>query len=216
MTYLGRLDPMAEGLLLVLSGNTKNKNKYLDLDKEYEFEALWGFESDTYDTLGLVKGDGSMPDKIEQRMEAMLDKVRSKKVQVYPPYSSRTVNGKPLFEYARENKIEEIDIPERGIKIFSIKHIHTRLLQKAELQSEIEQKINLVKGDFRQAQILQNWSNVLENSREESFLVSKFIASVSSGTYIRSLVKDMGEYFKTSALAYSIKRTRVGKYNLTM
>lgn len=40
MTYLGRLDPMAEGLLLVLVGNTKDKEKYLSLDKTYEFEVL--------------------------------------------------------------------------------------------------------------------------------------------------------------------------------
>src|SRR6185436_8316630 len=63
MTYLGRLDPMAEGLLLVLAGNTKDKQQYLDSDKAYEFEVLWGFETDTYDILGLVTGAGPMPQK---------------------------------------------------------------------------------------------------------------------------------------------------------
>ena len=41
MTYAGRLDPMASGLILILAGEeTKNKEKYLTLDKEYSFEVL--------------------------------------------------------------------------------------------------------------------------------------------------------------------------------
>ena len=55
MTYAGRLDPMASGVLLVLAGEeTKNKDKYLGLDKEYDFEILFGFATDTYDILGKV------------------------------------------------------------------------------------------------------------------------------------------------------------------
>ncbi|MEY2671815.1 MAG: tRNA pseudouridine synthase tRNA pseudouridine55 synthase, partial [Candidatus Parcubacteria bacterium] len=43
MTYAGRLDPVAEGLLLVLVGDDcKEKDKYLDLNKEYELSILFG------------------------------------------------------------------------------------------------------------------------------------------------------------------------------
>ena len=215
MTYLGRLDPMAEGLLLVLSGNTKEREVYLSMDKAYEFEVLWGFNTDTYDCLGLVtSGQGQMPKKIEERIPSLLDTIRNKKIQEYPPYSSRTVEGKPLFEWARENRIEEIDVPSRGIKIFSIEHTDTRLVSKQELIKEIVGKINLVKGDFRQEEIINKWSTVLNESREEHFLVSSFKASVSSGTYIRGIAHEMGEYFGDGALAFWIKRTRVGEYIL--
>lgn len=55
MTYAGRLDPMAEGELLVLVGEEcYEKEKYLGLDKEYEFDILFGFGTDTYDILGLT------------------------------------------------------------------------------------------------------------------------------------------------------------------
>ena len=55
MTYAGRLDPMASGLLLILAGEeVKNKEKYLNLEKEYEFEVLFGFSTDTHDILGKV------------------------------------------------------------------------------------------------------------------------------------------------------------------
>ena len=56
MTYAGRLDPLAEGVLLILAGNAVHeKEKYLKLDKEYEGEILFGFTTDTYDILGLPK-----------------------------------------------------------------------------------------------------------------------------------------------------------------
>jgi tRNA pseudouridine55 synthase len=216
MTYLGRLDPMAEGLLLVLAGNTRTKDEYLSADKTYEFEVLWGFDTDTYDILGKVtSGTGQMPKKLEERMSRLLDEIRKKKVQAYPAYSSRTVGGKPLFEWAREKKIEEIDIPQKGIKIFSIEHENTRLVSKNELLDEIIRRIDLVKGDFRQSETIGKWQDTLRETREQDFLISSFKTSVSSGTYIRGLAHDMGVFFETGAIAFWIKRTRVGGYQLT-
>jgi tRNA pseudouridine55 synthase len=59
MTYAGRLDPLAEGELLVLVGEScKNKEKYLKLDKEYLVDILFGFETDSYDLLGLPVSPG--------------------------------------------------------------------------------------------------------------------------------------------------------------
>lgn len=212
MTYVGRLDPMAEGLLLVLAGDTRDKDAYLGLDKSYEFEVLWGFATDTYDILGLITDTGSMPEKIDIKMPKLLKKISEKKTQVYPPYSSRTVDGKALHAWAREGKIDEIDIPERQIRIFNIEHIRTRLLKQNEILNEILRKISLVKGDFRQDEIIWMWKKFLKP--KEFALVSTFKADVSSGTYIRSLAHEMGKILETPALAYSIKRTRVGEYKL--
>ena len=56
ITYAGRLDPLAKGALILLAGDAVyEKEKYLKLDKEYEAEILFGFETDTYDILGLPK-----------------------------------------------------------------------------------------------------------------------------------------------------------------
>lgn len=214
MTYLGRLDPMAEGILLVLSGETRNKQDYLELDKTYEFEVLWGFESDTYDVLGIVEGEGRSPKNLEKKMEPLLKNIRNKTTQDYPAYSSKTVSGKSLFMWARENKIEEIGIPTRSIKIFSIDHIHTRLISGKEILEEVLGKIAKVEGDFRQEKIRGSWQNALIAKPREDFLISKFRADVSSGTYIRGLAHTMGEIIGSPALAYSIKRTRVGEYAL--
>jgi tRNA pseudouridine55 synthase len=218
MTYLGRLDPMAEGLLLVLAGNTRDKKQFLDMDKTYEFEVLWGFETDTYDTLGLVTGTGPMPQKLDLKMGKLIENIQKKKTQSYPPYSSRTVGGKALHTWAREGKIDEIDIPTRQVRIFSLEHTNTKLLNKEELLKEIESRIDLVKGDFRQAEIIKTWRRAVELQAElnhtHEYLISGFRADVSSGTYIRSLAKEMGEMLDTSACAFSIKRIRVGEYKL--
>ena len=213
MTYLGRLDPMAEGLLLVLAGNTTKRAEYLSLDKNYEFEVLWGFGSDTYDILGKVIPDKT-PQKLENKMEGLVEKISKKKTQLYPAYSSRTVSGKSLFMWARENKIEEIDIPERNIKIFSMEHVHTRYITGREILGEVKEKISKVTGDFRQKDILSTWQNALIAIPNETFLISKFKADVSSGTYVRGLANEMGKLLGTSALAWSIKRTRVGEYKI--
>lgn len=55
LSYIGRLDPLADGLMLVLVGEeNKNREAYLDLPKTYRFEFVSGFKTDTYDVLGLA------------------------------------------------------------------------------------------------------------------------------------------------------------------
>jgi tRNA pseudouridine55 synthase len=214
MTYLGRLDPMAEGLLLVLVGDTRGKKQYLDLDKTYEFEILWGFDTDTYDVLGVPDKQSVAGKKIIDRLPTALRKIKDKKTQSYPPYSSRTVSGRSLFSWAREGKIDQIEVPTRSIKIFSLEHIHTRLISGEEVLKNIEARVVLVQGDFRQKEILKAWQDLLSDRLAEKFLISSLMADVSSGTYIRSLAHEMGKMLGGSALAYSIRRTRVGEYRL--
>lgn len=211
MTYLGRLDPMAEGLLLVLSGNTRDRQEFLDLDKTYEFEVLWGISSDTYDILGLVTA-GKFPHRLENKMVSLLKKIRSKTTQIYPMFSSKSFGGD--FLKARVQQIEGYDLPEKRIKIFSLDHIHTRAITGREVLEEVTRRIVLVNGDFRQKEILSAWNNLLMPLANETYLISRFTIDVSSGTYVRGLSNEMGEILNSGALAWSIKRTRVGEFKL--
>lgn len=213
MTYAGRLDPMAEGVLIVLTGKIKEaaKKELLDFDKVYEFEVLWGFETDTFDALGLVTEVGKEPLRnFDKKIDKLLSEVQKKKTQTYPPYSSRTVGGKSLFEYAREGKLDEIDIPTKQIHIFSLEHIHTRHISQKKLLTEIEERISKVAGDFRQEEIINLWREKV--NLEGDVLISMCRAVVTSGTYVRSIAKELGSRMESGALAYSIKRTRVGPY----
>ncbi len=111
LSYAGRLDPMAEGVLLVVAGEeNKNKDEYLKYSKEYTFDAVFGVRTDTYDLLGKVISDKEEEyewKEVEEKLAHYILEFKGKIQQQYPPYSSKPVAGKPLFQWAREDKIKE-------------------------------------------------------------------------------------------------------------
>ena len=158
MTYAGRLDPLAEGVLLILAGNAVyEKEKYLKLDKEYEAEILFGFNTDTYDILGLSKNNRQSTTISRTVIDTMIGKIKGEISLPLPPYSSYKIKGKPLFEWAREGRLNEIEIPIRRTKINSAELLSLNKISAPKLWAMIEQKINLVKGDFRKEEILKQW-----------------------------------------------------------
>lgn len=215
MTYAGRLDPMAEGLLLVLTGDEcKNKDKYLGLDKEYEVEILFGFETDTYDVLGKVIGFASEKLKIESgKINTEIQKFKGKFIQKYPAYSSKTVNGIQLHELANKGELPD-EMPTKEVEIYDIEIIEDREISSDILLKEIKNNISKVKGDFRQSEILSLWDQSCRRSDylQAGYKIIKIKVACSSGTYMRSLAHNMGQKLGVPALAYSIKRTRVGEY----
>ena len=95
MTYAGRLDPLAEGELLILIGDEcKKKQDYLGLDKEYEVEIIFGISTDTHDALGLVTEVNVNSRGLTSTID--LSKYVGKFSQEYPAYSSKT--GKFSFK----------------------------------------------------------------------------------------------------------------------
>lgn len=221
LTYAGRLDPMAEGVLLVLVGEeNKKREDYLHVDKEYRVEMLFGVETDTYDVLGLPAGRQGISIfgsslKEEGKLKEFLKKHTGTFLQPYPPYSSKPVQGKPLFQWAREGRLNEIEIPKKEVTIFSCELLDVSSLSLSHLKHTILESIDLVKGDFRQKEILSSWNTTLSQfPLETSFQVAKIHVKCSSGTYMRSLVHRIGKELGTSAIALSIVRTKVGEYSI--
>lgn len=218
MTYAGRLDPMASGVLLILAGNEiKNKEKYLNLEKEYTFEVLFGFSTDTHDILGLPTRQDLVGNRIDQNElgRKIKNNIRSflgETTQKYPMYSSKTVKGKPLFIYARKG--EEVDVPERKIFIKKIKLEKIKQINNIKLFKNIEKRIKKVDGDFRQDKILESWKKELINvdKKRDKFFIAQLSIKCSSGTYVRVVAHSLGKMINIPALAFSIKRTKVGKY----
>ncbi len=222
MTYAGRLDPMAEGVLLLLLGEEcKNKEKYLGLDKTYEFEILVGFSTDTHDLLGLVtssldKISGprvKSPDAKILSSDSLLKHFIGLVVQKYPKFSSKTIDGKPLFRLSRQGKFESGQ-PEHQVTIYELKFEENRKISKENLEKEITRRIGLVSGDFRQEEIKKSWQTALEKSIEENYKIIKLTCKCSSGTYIRQLTEDIGREVGLPLVTFSIKRTQIGLYTL--
>ena len=214
MTYAGRLDPMASGLLLILvDEKTKDKEKFLSLDKEYNFEILFGFATDTHDILGRIEKKylkNIEKESLEKSIKNQLKDFKGKIKQKYPAYSSKTVKGKPLFYYARKG--EDIEPPERLVEIKKIKFLKIKKIKGDKLKSDISKRINKVKGDFRQKEIKATWSDKV--GKKESYFIASFNIKCSSGTYVRALANTLGQKIKIPTLAYKIERIKIGKYKI--
>lgn len=217
MTYAGRLDPMAHGILVVLvSDEINKKEKYLNLKKEYEFEILFGFATDTYDILGKLekRARGVLAQKdLEKLIKDNLKYFVGKFKQKYPLYSSKTVKGKQLFKYARSD--ENVKVPEREVFVHSLKFNKIKTINNNKLLYNIERRIKKVKGDFRQKEILEIWRNKLSSGKkEEKYYVVSFKIKCGSGTYVRGIANSLGKKINIPALAFSIKRTKIGKFEI--
>ncbi len=213
LSYAGRLDPLAQGVLLVLVGESnKERDKYLNLDKTYYFDVLFGVESDSFDPLGLVK-KGHLPSKnISNLIRAESSNWLGERQQFYPPFSSKTVNGKPLFQWTKEGK--KVLLPSREIFIYSLDFLQKVDVPVSFLVKEAKEKIKKVKGDFRQLEAIQCWNKIEKTfSKKESLPLLRFKIKASSGTYVRSLAQQMGLEYNSSALAFHIVRVKVGSFD---
>ncbi len=239
LTYAGRLDPMASGVLLILEGATQTeREKYLALPKVYRTEILFGFATDSFDLLGIPtrgvilnpnasEGEGSLnPSKIKKILKTFVGKT----ILPIPPYSSVIYKGKPLFTWARAGKIKEKDWPKRPMGVKSIKLFSSKQVSGGKVLNSIQKNVKKVKGDFRQKEILKVWKKLLSRPKQVSGSKNRFRnkfkitemkykiitlnISCSSGTYIRSLANELGKKLKTTSVLFSLNRLSVGKYKL--
>ena len=222
-TYAGRLDPMASGKLLVLLGEEcKKKEQYLNLDKEYKFEILFGVRSDTGDVLGrLNEGNSTAISEADCRA---VTKTLTGKIQLpYPHFSSKTVHGKPLHTWTLEGKISEIEIPTKKSVIHSLKctkvytqtrvEVHHYATTRIETIPPVTDLRKSIGNDFRRDDIRKDWEQFLDTgSPEDTFYIAKFTCIASSGTYMRTLGEVIAKELDMYGLAYSIHRTKIGIY----
>lgn len=224
LSYAGRLDPMAEGVMLTLVGSAnKMREAYLDMSKEYVVDILFGFSTDTYDALGRIMETGDTETITKKAIEKGLNEFRGHVSQEYPPYSSKTVEGKSLFQWAREGAIGALVLPKKTVTIYDISLEGMYKIKEPALLSYIETSIEKVHGDFRQEEILEGWRRALPNKEtaastkgssepQREFPCATIKISCSSGTYARSIAHGLGQDLGVPALALHILRTKVGEY----
>ena len=210
ITYAGRLDPMAEGVMMLLVGEAcKQKDAYLGLSKVYECEVLFGVNTDTYDMLGIPEGYiQGIP--TEESIDIAMQKIKTMALP-YPPYSSKTVEGVPLFVHAKSGA----HLPVRPAITGTITTYTCSSFKKYPLATLIDTAITIiqrVKGDFRQEEIVSAWKLFQSNYGNNEVAVATFTCSVTSGMYIRSIAHELGILLGTGALAYRITRTSLGKW----
>lgn len=170
--HTGTLDPMATGVLVLCMGKSlKLVEMLMEHDKEYIAKVKLGIETDTLDITGEVLKEMNVPKLTNIDIEKVIDSFKGKIKQQVPMYSAIKVNGKKLYEYARNN--EEVEIPIKDVEIYNIELV----------------------GD------------IIDNS----FYIK---CHVSSGTYIRSLIRDIGYRLGTVATMEELERTSLGKFKI--
>lgn len=215
LSYAGRLDPMAEGVLVCLVGSAnKMRDAYLEMNKEYVLDVLFGFSTDTYDVLGRVVEHGDPADITKAEIAKVLNEFRGPVSQEYPPFSSKAVEGKSLFEWARLGSISTIVLPRRTVTIYDIELQGVYKIEEPALFNYIESGIEKVQGDFRQEEIMRGWKRVLRANGDREFPCATIKISCSSGTYARSIAQGLGQQLGVPALALHILRTQAGEYRV--
>lgn len=173
--HTGTLDPLATGVLIVCMNKAL---KVVDLitasDKEYIAKVVLGIDTDTLDITGNIINECKTDVDVDM-VKSVLNSFIGKSIQEVPKYSAVKVNGKKLYEYAR-NGID-VELPKREIQIFDI-----------ELISDID---------------------IIDGHQEFSFRVK-----VSKGTYIRSLIRDIGIKLGCFACMKELTRTKQGKFSI--
>lgn len=140
--HTGTLDPNATGVLPILIGVGTKISKYLiEHKKTYVATIKLGKKTDTGDLEGKVIEEDKEFDKINvQKIESVLNSFLGKQKQIPPMYSAIKINGKKLYEYAREEK--EIERQARDIEIYNI------ILKKYNNEDEITFEVECSKGTY--------------------------------------------------------------------
>ena len=194
MTYVGRLDPMAEGWFdIVFNGDMDLKASLMKKDKTYEIEILFGVSTDTGDVLGLIQNYESK--HIEQSVvENALQDVIGKHTWKYPRYSS------PHIADPEQDKSKDIEI--YGIEFTGFKDVSSQDVRRI-----IFEKLAMSKmpGDFRLEQIREEWVKLFD-THDVCLQICSCTVSCSTGTYMRTLAEIVGQIVGVPALAFSIRR----------
>ncbi|MBD3366063.1 hypothetical protein GF360_01835 [candidate division WWE3 bacterium] len=225
-SHTGTLDPMAEGIIVILAGETRLKKKELaKWPKEYKFDVALGISTDTYDGLGLIQQDSfsikntskffSHREIFVGRIKQALSRLQGDYVQEVPPFSAIKVSGKPLHWYARNKNLPR-ELPKRSGEIFDIELLDFKEVSLQNLISDLLEKISKVTGDLRQGEIAPQWrdfAGLREKSKDVRIPIISIRATLSKGLYVRSLSQDICGLIGVKGFVSNLVRTRNGSFH---
>lgn len=214
-SHTGTLDPMAEGVIIVLLGENRHKKyEFAAWEKEYEFEIAFGIKTDTFDGLGIITDIDFPRGKLSfEQVSNAIKSFAGDYSQKVPAYSAIEIRGKPMHWYARNNKLDEIEMPQRSGTVFDIELISLTELPIKTSATQIIEKIKRVEGDLRQKEAISGWKDTEKKDSGRSIQIAKIKVKMSKGLYVRTLSQDISEKLGFIGFTHSIVRTANGTYN---
>ena len=188
--HIGTLDPMAKGLLPVLVGNTCKLSKYLmEHDKTYLVEMKFGYNTETLDIEGEI-----------------LEEDRS--------FRENNIVDNEFFDMIIIAMKKELGTKKQIPPIYSAKKLNGKKLYEI-ARKDKEKAIEMAKEKAKEITIYNMYDISLKElwDNNPKDIVLSFKVECSSGTYIRSLVRDIAENMGTIAIMTDLRRIAVGNYN---
>lgn len=242
----GTLDPLADGVLVIGVGNgTKQLQKYLDCTKEYRSTGLLGSATTSYDCCDPILTRKPYDHVTPQAMADLLPRFTGTVSQIPPLYSAVRIDGKRLFEYARENlplprpieprkvtvhELRLVDWLEPGKHAFKEpdrevppedKALVGRVLHMAgrkEGQTDTFKDADAAETDTSSAETTSTWKRLSTETATQTDAAGPpaFVLemTVSSGTYVRSIVHDLATAVGSAAHVQTLTRTRQGEWSI--
>lgn len=225
-THTGTLDPMAEGVVVVLTGEDRFKKPlYNNTPKEYVFQILFGINTDTHDLLGLhnFPHDLDSQKKLQElpNLEYITEQISEIKSdflglqkQQQPKFSAQRIAGTSAFALAKTTK--DFELSHNLIEILSLDIQKSHYISLRDLELKVE-KVKRIEGDFRQKEILANWQETLPKLSYKGINrlpIVEIKVSCSKRTYIRSIVRDIATKLNLPATTASIIRTKNGGFGI--
>ena len=188
--HIGTLDPMAKGLLPVLVGNSCKLSKYLmEHDKIYLVEMKFGYNTETLD----IEGEILEEDK---------------------SFRENNIVDNKFFDMIIIAMKKELGTKKQIPPIYSAKKLNGKKLYEI-ARKDKEKAIEMAKEKAKEITIYNMYDISLKelwDNNPKDILLS-FKVECSSGTYIRSLVRDIAENMGTIAIMTDLRRIAVGNYN---
>ena len=188
--HIGTLDPMAKGLLPVLVGNTCKLSKYLmEHDKTYLVEMKFGYNTETLD----IEGEILEEDK---------------------SFRENNIVDNEFFDRIISAMKKEMGTKKQIPPIYSAKKLNGKKLYEI-ARKDKEKAIEMAREKAKEITIYNMYDISLKElwDNNPKDIVLSFKVECSSGTYIRSLVRDIAENMKTIAIMTDLKRIAVGNYD---
>lgn len=200
--HTGTLDPLASGVLpICLGAATKFSQLHLDANKTYLAIARLGQNTSTADAEGEITQtrDASGVDLSAPRLAQVQASFTGPIEQTPPMYSALKVEGKALYDYAREGV--EIELQPRKITIHELEMTEFKSL------SDLERLSSLAHWKLNEA--FAQEAQEAAGTRALAFKVQ-----CSKGTYVRTLAQDIGEHLGVGAHLVYLRRTASGEFGI--
>ena len=192
--HSGTLDPLATGVLVVAVGKATKLINYLEnQDKTYVAEALFGIQTDSYDILGNVLNKDDLSNPTDSEIDKQLEILKGSESQIPPIYSAIKVNGKKLYDYAKNGEMVEI-LP-RKIKIHSLKRVSNIIDKKVSIE------VSANKG-FYVRSLINDLGTMLN-----TYAVMSNLIRTKAGKYDISISQTLEEIKENGPIIHSIEDT---------